>query len=379
MNLIEFPFATLSRQPSMGSIRCKRWLTAPDGRRYQQNWTVQGGSESGLPTEFDERIYVALMAITREQAFADRKVPFSVYRLLQIMGESHDNRHYHSVEGSLERLMRASIVAEGAFWDSEKREVVGMMNGFHLIDRFWLAYKETDRRILKREGSHGYIVWGEDLWRSINAGYMRGLDLALFYSLEMPVARRLYRFLGKKLQSKTDYEIDIFQLSQQLGMARYRYPAKVMEKLRPGLEELERRGVISGSELVRVRGYTRVRFTKGKPTGLALPEIVKTAQPSPDTWQRRTCERHGVGQEQQEIWEKTLHRLQRSVSPSRFRTFLERSLLLELTEGRAVIGLPSEYARSWAEGRLRSAIGKAVREVSRRDVSLEFRVIGAGS
>ena len=144
MNLIEFPFATLSRQPAMGSIKCKRWLTAPTGRRYQQTWIVQGGSESGLPTEFDERIYVALMAVTQGHGFAHRKVPSSVYRLLKIMGESTDNRHYHSVERSLERLMRASIVAEGAFWDHEKRELVGMISGFHLIDRFgW----PTRRRI----------------------------------------------------------------------------------------------------------------------------------------------------------------------------------------------------------------------------------------
>ena len=128
MNLVEFPFATLSRRPSMGSITCQRWIGDGKGKRHRQRWTVQGGSASGLPTEFDERVYVALLAITREQPNDERKVGFSVYQLLRIMGESTDSKHYRSVERSLERLLRVSIVAEGAFWDAESKSLQNMMN-----------------------------------------------------------------------------------------------------------------------------------------------------------------------------------------------------------------------------------------------------------
>ena len=70
MNLVEFPFATLSCRPSMGSITCQRWIKGLGGKSHRQRRVVQGGSASGLPTEFDERVYVALMGITREQGFA---------------------------------------------------------------------------------------------------------------------------------------------------------------------------------------------------------------------------------------------------------------------------------------------------------------------
>jgi plasmid replication initiation protein len=238
MNLVEFPFATLSRRPMLGSIKCQRWISDPTGARHPQRWAVQGGSESGLPTEFDERVYVALMAVTKQRGFADRKVPFSVYQLLKIMGESTDSKHYRSVERSLERLLRASIVAEGAFWDAQKKELVHLVNGFHLIERYWLAYKEQEEAVIEAEGAQAYIVWGEELWRSFQSGYLKQLNLALFFSLQTPVARRLYRFLDKKLHRSPRFEIDIFQLSQQLGMAWYRYPAKVKEKLQPGIDEL---------------------------------------------------------------------------------------------------------------------------------------------
>ena len=49
MNLVEFPFATLSRRATLGSIRCERWITDPQGQRHRQLWTVQGGAPQGCP------------------------------------------------------------------------------------------------------------------------------------------------------------------------------------------------------------------------------------------------------------------------------------------------------------------------------------------
>ena len=49
MNLVEFPFATLSRRAALGSIRCERWITDPQGQRHRQLWTVQGGAPQGCP------------------------------------------------------------------------------------------------------------------------------------------------------------------------------------------------------------------------------------------------------------------------------------------------------------------------------------------
>ena len=88
------------------------------------------------------------------------------------------------------------------------------------------------------------------------------------------------------------------------------------------------------------------------------------------------CQRHGVSEGQQKVWQRVLQQVQSSVSSSRFRTFLARSLLLELTEGCAVVGLSSEYARTWADGRLRSDIEGAVRTVVQDEASLQCRVIG---
>jgi len=381
MNLVEFPFATLSRRPSLGSIKCQRWVTDGKGTRHPQRWVVQGGSESGLPTEFDERVYVALMAVTKRQGYSQRKVSFSVYQLLKIMGESSDSKHYRSVERSLERLLRASIVAEGAFWDAKEKGLVHLINGFHLIESYWLAYKESDPAVAAKEGVRGYIVWGQEIWNSFRDGYLKQLDLGLFFGLRTPVARRLYRFLDKKLHKRRRLEIDIFQLSQQLGMAWYRYPAKVREKLQPGIDELVAIGYLASGEMIKVKGYTRMRFVKG--SGCAKSASASLGDRSAKTtangtvaqescgrygclardWRRRMAAEHKVQEEYVQLWGKVLERSSRKLSQLMHQLWLSRTLLIDLEGGRATLLVPNAFFRNGIESRYEQLLRRTLSDL----------------
>jgi plasmid replication initiation protein len=385
MNLVEFPFATLSHKTTLGSIKCVRWIAGADGQRRKQSWIVQGGSASGLPTEFDERVYVALMALTHEQGFASRKVPLSVYRLLTLMGESTDGAHYRSIERSLERLLRASIVAEGAFWDAERGELVHQASGFHLLERYWLAYQEDDAAASEREGVPGYIVWGEEVWRSLRSGYLKQLDLETFYQLRTPIARRLYRFLDKKLHRNRRLEIDIFQLSQQLGMAYYRYPAKVKEKLQPGIDELMAIGFLARAEIIKVKRYTRMRFLKGagvpsrgtaseeaddgqEQLALDASEALRLAR----DWRQRTAQARDVEEGLVELWEQTQGLLHEQVSPGVYQTWLARTLLIDVQGTVATLLVPSAFVQQRINQRYTAPIQQALKALLHTTITLEY-------
>jgi len=390
MNLVEFPFATLSHKPSLGSLKCVRWIGDGEGKRHKQSWVVQGGSASGLPTEFDERVYVALMALTREQGFTSRKVPLSIYRLLTLMGESTDGAHYHSIERSLERLLRASIVAKGAFWDAQRGELVQCANGFHLIERYWLAYQEGDAGVVEREGAPGYIVWGDEVWQSLQSGYLKQLDLETFYRLRTPIARRLYRFLDKKLHRNRRLEIDIFQLSQQLGMAYYRYPAKVKEKLQPGIDELIDIGFLARAEMIKVKRYTRMRFLKGA----GVPREGTAAEEADDgqaqlaldasealrlarDWRQRTAQACDVEEGLVELWEQAQGLLHEQVSPGVYQTWLARTLLIDVQGTVATILVPSTFVQQRIGQRYTSPIQQALKALLHIPVTLDYAVMDA--
>jgi hypothetical protein len=387
MNLVEFPFATLSRQPSLGSIKCVRWIGGEDGQRHRQSWVVQGGSVSGLPTEFDERVYVALMALTQASGYTSRKVPVSVYRVLKLMGESTDSKHYRSVERSLERLLRASIVAEGAFWDADRQGLVQRVNGFHLIERYWLAYQEGDEQVVEAEGCPGYIVWGEEVWRSLQNGYLKQLDLHTFFHLQTPVARRLYRFLDKKLHKRRQLEIDIFQLSQQLGMAYYRYPAKVKEKLQPGIDELRGIGFLASGEMVKVQGYTRMRFIKaaGQTTPASAasdppPQAVRAAdawevERHARDWRAQAAEAQGVEQGLTDLWEQALGLVREQVSPTAYQTWLTRTILIDLAGNQATILAPNAFLQQRITEHYERPIQRAIAALLHHNVTLVAKSI----
>lgn len=277
MNLAEFPFATLRTvSDSRNVISHEGWVTGKDGQRHFQKWEVTGSSKAGLPTEYDERVFIALLSIAASTGFASEKVPFSVYEVLKIMGSGTRKSDYRKVERALDRLVGVTIYAEGAFWDNELKTRARVKTGFHIIDKYWLAYKEEDERVRTREGVQGYVIWSEDIWGSIQAGYIKRLDLDQFYGLSRPLARRLYRFLDKRMHYQNEYEIDIFELASRLGMTRYTAPSKVLEKLRPAIEELIADAYLRRTEVRKVKKYTRLYFERhGEPGSVEVVNIAE--------------------------------------------------------------------------------------------------------
>lgn len=262
MNLCEFPFASLRRTGDRRrSIVYEGWATDSNGERIKQKWTVRGDSELGLPNEFDERVYVAFMYLAGQQDFA-RRVEFSVYQILKTMGLRDDSASYRTVELSLDRLKGVTLKAEGAFWDNRKRELVRTIVSFNLIDKYWLRYREKDERVREEERAPAYIIWGEDIWQSFHSNNIKALDTGFFYSLQSPLARRLYRLLDKFLRERKEYEFDLFDLGAKLGMVRYRKPADTLGKMRPGIDELIARGFLGRFEVFKQGSYTRIRFYK---------------------------------------------------------------------------------------------------------------------
>jgi len=99
---------------------------------------------------------------------------------------------------------------------------------FHLFDRYKL-YQEQ-----KRQGSPlplSFIELSEVFARSVAiANYIKDLDLKTYYSLELPISKRLFRYLDKNRYNKSRYEEAIMKMAQKLPL-NYTYPSQVKQKL----------------------------------------------------------------------------------------------------------------------------------------------------
>ena len=262
MNLAEFPIARLGRNDTRLTIEYNGQIIDKTGGILEQKWIVSGSAKFGLPTEFAERVLVGLMTLTAREQFSDRKMPFTIYRVLKLLGLTHNQRNYQAVEKALHQLVGITIYSEGAFWDKAKQKRVTSKKGFHLIEEFWLKSWEGEEGENEPAGMNGYIIWGERLWENFKAGYIKHLNTNFYYSLDNTIARRLYRFLDKRMHYQDEYQIDIFDLAARLGMKAYRYPSDVARKLQPALSELQQRGYLASAEVIKVGRFTRVKFVR---------------------------------------------------------------------------------------------------------------------
>ncbi len=241
MNLAVFPIAALSvRVPkNVKALKFQDTIQGDGGKIVKRAWTVQGGSDCGLPTAGDEDVYVALMELTRQSGFADRRVNFSRYELAKRLGWSPCGKTYSRIEQALIRLANVNIHASNAFWDNAKRSYVTV--SFSLIQEYQL-YDEKPRKgeKMRSEPPSSFFMWTERLFESFKSGYIKFLDTELYFKLSSATARRLFRYLDKKFGRDHHFSIDIFKLAHEhLGISRnFKYVSQLVQQMRPALEDL---------------------------------------------------------------------------------------------------------------------------------------------
>lgn len=278
MNLAEFPFALLSDRAPEGvnTIQFEDTVEGKDGLLVKRSWTVTGGEKFGLPLAADEQVYVVLMEVTKEHGFDQRTIPITRYDLIKRLGWPNKGESYRRLREALDRLLGVTITARRAFWDKAKQRYVDV--GFHIIDDYAL-YDEAPGR--KRHDQQdplplSFISWSQVIFRSFQAGNIKQLDTAFYFSLRSSLSRRLYRYLDKKrYDGKGKYRIGIRKLAfEKLGMSRNYYPSQIKQELKRAHQELIQNGFLQaveyepggngGEELV-VYHFTQRKFLVAPP------------------------------------------------------------------------------------------------------------------
>lgn len=247
MNVAEFPFALLShRRPnSLKTLEFSQEIQGPDGRPIRQEWIVTGSDKFGLPLATDDDIYVLAMYFLKRSAFKQRRVYFSRYEALQILGWGDSTRSYRRFEQALDRMVGVTIYSKNAFWDNRAKCYVN--KSFGIFDDYELYKKKT--RSKGRPGKPGSefssISFSEFFFQSIQAGFIKNLDLDFYFNLETPVSKRLYRYLDKKKYQGNIHRTDLMRLASKLPVLDNAYPADVRGKLKRAHEELIRKNYLN--------------------------------------------------------------------------------------------------------------------------------------
>ena len=245
LNLIEVPFALPNKKNKKPGTQerittVKREWVENNKRKY---YTVTGSSEHGLPTTYAAEVYIAALELTYRQKFKSREVHATKQDFLELMGW-HDNGQYRA------RLIRAFQELSGTkiytntFWDHSKGERLKSAEvGFGLIDDFrFFDTAEHKRKVHDGEKApaESYFRWNEVLFQSFTAGFIRRLDTRTYFSISLPIAKTLYRIAGKVTHKNRSFEADLkhFAFDRLLMSDNYKQPSKIIQKIKPSLEEL---------------------------------------------------------------------------------------------------------------------------------------------
>jgi hypothetical protein len=253
MNLAEFPTAL----PADRAPKGQKTLYFED---QHGRLTVTGSDAYGLPTATDTDVIVALIYLTKlRNNFSDVKVHFSRYELINLLNWADESWCYKRLQESLYRWSGVLLVYDKCWWNNKLKCYIDA--SMHIIDNVEIVDNDA-RRKAHPAGPSGlppsYFTWNRKFIESCQADNLRQLDLDTYFSLKSAIAKRLYRFLGKRFYVQGDWTFDLNEIAfERVGLSRnYSDAYKIKEKLQPALEELEAIGFLR--PLSRADRYTRL-------------------------------------------------------------------------------------------------------------------------
>lgn len=271
MNLAEFPLSVIGKR-SPGDLKTLHFEDEVWDRSLEKyvprKLTITGSDLLGLPNSLDDEVLLGCIQLTKEAGFTDRKVRFTRYELMELIGWPSDGRSYERISESLDRWAGTLIISDKAFWD--KQNQCWVKDSFNILDRVILSDREDTKKTKRKRSA---IIWGDFMWQSFQAGNLKSLDYRFWQSLESPISKRLYRLLDKRFHKRKAITFDLHRLAfDKVGLSRNMHTGQIKEKLKPAHEELKDKGVFDAKYVKRARGawdviYDDVRQNRSELAG----------------------------------------------------------------------------------------------------------------
>jgi len=211
MNLVEHPFALLKRGTTDSIIHLEWEKKHPrTNRAVKAHWRITGDSELGLPGPVEERLYLVMMELSREQGFPE-EVMFSRADILRRLGIAKTAKSYAMLRDAFLRLTTVTIDAKNSFWLARDDDFAASVM-FHLVEEVKFTEENAGRRQGQIPLALSSFKWSQIMYSSIVAGNIRSLSIDFALSLDLPLSARLFRYLDKHRTGDKDYNRNKFEI-----------------------------------------------------------------------------------------------------------------------------------------------------------------------
>lgn len=277
LNFAEFPIASVADTvaDNVKTLEFTDEIFDPStGKPVTRTLSITAADKFGLPTALDDEVLLGLMQLSCDRGFEDRKVHFSRYELIKLLGWRDESKSYKRIEESLNRWTGVTLQYQKAWWSKEEQCWVN--ETFHVIDQVTVFDRERiERRRKMAKGSPekalSSFVWNETVFQSFKAGYIKALDFDFYKSLRSAISKRMFRFLDKRFYHRGKWEFDLRAFAcEHVGLSKNYSNSELKRKLLPAVRELEEQDFLTpmpdAERFTQVRvGEWRVTFVKASP------------------------------------------------------------------------------------------------------------------
>jgi Replication initiator protein A/DnaA N-terminal domain len=251
-NLEEYPlFELKARQRGSKARLFERVIEGEGGVSLRQSWKVIPSGEYGMPGPVDQDIYLAVLQLLEKRGGMpeDGELAFSLYELRKVLGWSDDSGGaYREIKDALVRIQLTGVQSSNAFYSAADEQLIA--DSFNVWSVHFAQRKKRgganssgtrttqDRHVLR---FHSIFI------RNYEAQYLKGLDADFFFSLKMPLSKRLYRLIDLQRAGGLFWRSDLFAVRDQIPLD-YPYPSQIKRALEKAHRELKEKGFLSEVE-----------------------------------------------------------------------------------------------------------------------------------
>ncbi len=251
-NLEEYPlFELKARQRGSKARLFERVIEGEGGVSLRQSWKVIPSGEYGMPGPVDQDVYLAVLQLLEKRGGMpeDGELAFSLYELRKVLGWSDDSGGaYREIKDALVRIQLTGVQSSNAFYSAADEQLIA--DSFNVWSVHFAQRKKRgganssssgarttqDRHVLR---FHPIFI------RNYEAQYLKGLDADFFFSLKMPLSKRLYRLIDLQRAGGLSWRSDLFAVRDQIPLD-YPYPSQIKRALKKAHAELKEKGFLSG-------------------------------------------------------------------------------------------------------------------------------------
>ncbi|MBA3426233.1 MAG: replication initiator protein A [Rubrobacter sp.] len=250
-NLEEYPlFELKARQRGSKARVFERTIEGEDGVALRQTWKVIPSGEYGMPGPVDQDIYLAVLQLLEQRGgmSEDGELAFSLYEIRKVLGWSDDSASaYRQIRDALIRIQLTGVQSSNAFYSAADEQLIA--DSFNV----WSVHFAQRRKRNSRGGARPQ-AGGQDrhvlrfhpiFIRNYMAQYLKGLDADFYWSLRLPLSKRLYRLVDLQRAGGLSWKTDLLEVRDQVPLD-YAYPSQVKRALERAHAELVERAFLSG-------------------------------------------------------------------------------------------------------------------------------------